>query len=142
MVEFLKLNKPLSEARVRAISDLYPGGWHLKSGTAKENAAMVLEGSDAIQTRRHHGIHATNVLKHVSRHHPAIVFIDWLGAGFHAAVCSHAYHDGTFVFLDPFFGLAELSSDDLPAYDGAKGQLYQDTLGGPILGTIIEILTT
>jgi len=142
MVEHLKLNKPLSEARVREVSDLYPGGWNDYDGTSLQNVVMTLEGSDGLKTTTFHGTHAASILRHVQRYHPAIAFVRWQSGNGHFIVCSHAYHDGTFVFLDPWYGLAEITSGDLPTYDGKKGQLFEDTLDGPILGTITHIVTT
>ena len=144
MVESLHFHKPYSEARIRYISDLYPGGWSATghAGTQVRNLVYVLQGSAGLNATLHHphGKGAAFLLRNIHKSRPAIVRVAWNPVRGHFIVCPRMYDDGTTVFLDPWYGLVELRAKELPSYDAHNGPLYRDSLEDE-RGTITHVIT-
>jgi hypothetical protein len=123
---------------------MYPGGWSAKGhgGTQAQNLVEILRGSAGLNATLHHprGHHVASFLKHVDKSRPAIARIAWKRGGSHFIVCPRMYHHGTTVFLDPWFGLVEMSTKALPLYNVHNGQLSRDTLDDE-WGTITHVIT-
>lgn len=143
MVESLAFRRPVSEKRVREISGLYPGGWSAteSAGTVARNLVSIIEGSFGLSAELHHasGAEVERLMRGIHKNRPAIARIGWKGGGGHFVVCPRRYSNGSTVFLDPVYGLVEISKADLPAYDGHAGELGQYSLD-KAQGTITHII--
>jgi hypothetical protein len=118
------------EAVFRQISQRFPDNFQQDSGASMENVASVLRAR-GIHCYDSHDYGAGGVWPYLYTYakdtSPAIVYIDWgPTAGAHATLCAYVYKsDQKCVFLDPFYGLVELSGSQLPeytvtaSYDGA-----------------------
>jgi hypothetical protein len=115
------------EARIREISQKYPGRFTETGGTYMKNLAYVL---------REEGIKCYDPLytkavwsylyAYAKDDTPIIVQIDWKNGGSHFAVCVYVYKtDQKCIFLDPWYGLIERAGSTLPDY----------TIGTPEFGT-------
>lgn len=116
------------EIRARQISQKYPGAWQPATGTQVTNLPYVLN-EEGVKAYGAVDAKPSGVWSYISYYAreltPVIVHISWTPSGGHFAVCKQIYPDGTVIFLDPWYGLVEVRSNNLPSYNppGATGQL-------------------
>jgi hypothetical protein len=114
------------------------------AGTQLRNLGFMLEGSAGLNPTLHvphpRGDGVASLLRHTRRTRPAIVRVEWTGGGGHFIVCSRMYHDGSTVFLDPIFGLVQMSRKSLPNYNAHAGELSKYTLDD-LWGKITHVIT-
>jgi hypothetical protein len=115
------------EGRARDLSQKYEGKWTATGGTGAGNLSYVLN-AEGVRTYAASYVPSSklwdNFVYFVKERTPMICHIQWTSGG-HFVVCRKVYSDGTIVFLDPWYGLVEVQSANLPAYTppGASGQL-------------------
>ena len=131
------------EATFRAISQRFPENFQEDRGASMENVVNVL---------RSRGIHCYDnydygsgavwsyIYAYAKDATPIIVYINWgPGNGAHATLAIHVYKDNQkVVFLDPAFGLVEMTGSSLPAYtprNAAGAVIANGTLTGPMIIT-------
>ncbi len=115
------------EKRAREISQDYEGRWTAKGGTRADNLTHVL---NAIGVRTYKCVDIPDnkiysYLKHyVKDRTPTIAHIAWTTGG-HFSLVRRVYEDGTIVCLDPWYGVVEVKSSNVTAYNpiGTTGKL-------------------
>lgn len=115
------------EARARQISQKYPGSYTATGGTNGSNLTDVLnaEGVKTYACTQVPTNQIYNYLAHYVKERTSVIcHIQWTKGG-HFVVARKVYSDGTVVFLDPWYGLVEVKSSNLPMYNpaGAGGSL-------------------
>ncbi|OAI17375.1 hypothetical protein A1359_06025 [Methylomonas lenta] len=135
------------EAVFRDISQKFPQSWKEDTGASMNNLVKVL---------RYRGIHCYDnydygaggvwpyLYTYANDATPIIVYISWgKGNGAHATLCVYVHKsDQKCIFLDPAYGLVELSGSKLPAYIvtdntgvAGGGIIARGTLTGPMIIT-------
>jgi Papain-like cysteine protease AvrRpt2 len=135
------------EATFRQISQKFPENFKEDRGASMDNITNVLRDR-GIHCYDNHDYGAGGVwpyLYHYAKDiSPVIVYISWgAGNGAHATLCVHVYKsDQKCIFLDPGYGLVELSGSVLPSYPvtdntGVEGGgiIARGTLTGPMIIT-------
>jgi hypothetical protein len=107
------------EARIRQLSQKYPGRFTEEMGTNADNLAEVLR-DEGIKCYDALAAQPAAVWSYLYRYAnddtPVIVHIAWERGG-HFAVCVYVYKkDQHCIFLDPWYGLVELAGSSLPDY--------------------------
>ncbi len=116
-----------AEGRARQLSQKYEGKWTATGGTAADNLTHVLN-AEGVKTYACSQVTSNKLWDYFSYYvkdrTPMICHIAWTKGG-HFVVCRKVYPDGTLVFLDPWYGLVEVKSNNLPNYNpaGAGGKI-------------------
>jgi hypothetical protein len=108
------------EAKVRQISQKYPGKFTEEAGTNVKNLVAVLRDEgvrcyDAVNVQP--GVVWNYLYQYAKDETPVIVHIGWNPGGAHFATCVYVYKsDQKVIFLDPWYGLVEITGSALPNY--------------------------
>jgi hypothetical protein len=129
------------EARVRKLSQKYPGRFTEEQGTNVKNLVEVLRDEgikcyDALYAQP--AAVWSYLYKYANDDTPVIVHIAWKTGG-HFAVCAYVYKkDWRCIFLDPWYGLVELAGSQLPKYVvGDPTGTFEPVAKGELSGWII-----
>jgi hypothetical protein len=130
------------ETRVRQLSQKYPGKFTENGGTDMGNLVNILR-EENIKCYDLTTVQPASVWSYLYQYAndntPVIVHISWTPTGGHFAVCVCVYkNDQKCIFLDPWFGLVEISGSQLPNYNiGDPTSTFGVFATGRLTGNII-----
>ncbi len=129
------------EARVRGLSQKYPGKFIETGGTGVTNLVSVLR-EEGIKTYDALHVDPTRVWAYLYQYAkdstPIIVHIAW-NVGAHFSICVNVYKtDQRCIFLDPWYGLVEFAGSQIPKYTVADSTgTFAPVANGNFSGWII-----
>lgn len=115
------------EKRARELSQKYPNAWTADAGAGADNLSYVLN-AEGVKAYAATHIPKDKLMSYVDYYlgeRTLIIFhVEWTSGG-HFVVLRKKYSDGTLVFLDPWYGLVEVKTKNLPVYKvpGGSGKL-------------------
>jgi hypothetical protein len=119
---YYKSDVPYSnlEARVRRLSQKYPGAWKEGGSMNVVNVVSVLQ-EEGVKCYAAQRVQPAAVWSYLYRYAnddtPVIVSVRWDDGIVHGIVCVYVYKkDQHCIFLDPTYGLVEIPGPKLPRY--------------------------